>query len=480
MRGFPISIKMLMTLNTKELSRFKEYIVSPYFNKSQRVIKLFESIEKLYLDEGKSYEEASIVKLNYGNYNKTNIRKFKYDNSKLKEFFENFVSIQAFNKNEIEKKITRLEDFIYRNKGVFFNGEYKHLNKALNNQKCNSEYFHQKFKVENSKAAYELIYNDKRIGDVNYQVISNIIDKDFLTKKLIYIVLMHNRRNIASVDYNFGLKNKAILYLDTVDNIEEPIIQCLHKAYKILINNDRENNYQILKKLLHRHRSKISDDIVNILYIILQNNIKNIYPNRKLYCSEFLKLYSTLLEQGMMRVRGKISAQIIANMVLACIELNEYDYLEKFLLDNRYHIYPDVLSEDIFNFNFSKMLLYKGEVEKAFEMIINLKINDLYYKLALRRLEIMICYEMKNGERLDYLVEAFRVALTPKRAKSISKHKLLAERNFINFFLEIWRISTKLASRKDYIETLLQNIKEAINVSDQKWLLMKAEELLNK
>jgi len=480
MPGFPISIKMLMTLNTKELSRFKEYIASPYFNKSQRVTRLFRFIEDSYLLKKKKYDQISIVKKNYGIYNEANIRKFKYDISILKEHFEDFVSLQVFENNDLEKRIIRLEDFIYRSKGIFFKTEHKNLDKKLKSRKNDSEHFYYKFKIENLKSNYELIYNDKRIGDVNLQVISDNIDKDFLTKKLTYSVLMLNRRNIASVDYNFGLKDIAIQFLGTLDNVEEPIIQCLFYAYKILFENEGEKNYKILKKLLTKYQNEISDDIVNILYVILQNKVISIFSERQRYSAEFFDLYSTLLERGLMRLKGKISAQVIKNMVTACLELDKYDYLEKFLLDNRYQIYPEVLSEDIFNFNFSKMLLYKGEVEKAFEMIINVKINDLYYRLALRRLEIMICYEMKNYRHLDYLVDAFRVALTPNRAKNISKHRLEAERNFINYFLDIFRISSKRTSRKKYIETLLQNIAQATNVSDQKWLCMKAEELLNK
>lgn len=480
MSSVPISIKMLMTLTKKEIPRFKEYITSPYFNKTKRIIKLFDSIEELYINKKLKFDEVKIIQKNYGLHTETNVRKFRYDIGKLKELFEDFVSIQSFKHNELEKKITRLEDFKDRAKGAFFYTEYKRVNKTLKSQKCNTEHFHNKFKVENIKANYELIYKDKRIGDVNYQIISDSIDKDFFTKKLTYSVLMLNRRNIALVEYSFGLKETAVQYLNALNNIEDPIIKCLFYAYKILSGNEREKNYQTLKELLYKYQREISDDIVNILYIILQNNITNIFSERRKYCTEFFELYSSLFEKGFMRVNGKVSAQILKNLVSACIELDKYEYLENFLLKNRSLIYPEILAEDIFNFNYSKMLLYKGDIEKAFDMIVNVQIQDLYYKLALRRLEIMICYEMEDMNRLDYLVDAFKVALTPKRAKNISNRKLLEEKNFINFFIDICRISSKPASRKNYTQTLLQNIKETINVSDQKWLLMKADELLCK
>lgn len=471
---------MLMTLNNKELSKFNEYITSSYFNKSDRIIKLFKYIEKCYiLNKEKKYNESIITKKHYGTCNEVNIRKLRYDLSKLKEHFEDFVSIQEFRSNELKKKIARLEDFIFRAKGAFFETEYKNLNKKLSCEKCDSEYFNYRFKTEKLKSNFEIIYNDKRVGDVNLQLISDNIDKDFITKRLTYSVIMLNRSNIASFNYDFGLNDVMIKYLDNF-NVKDPIIQCLFYAYKILANVEREKNYKILKELLNQYQSNLAEDIVNILYTILQNNLYYVFTDRKKYWIEFFELYSILLEQGLMRVNGKISAQIIKNIVTVCLELNKYEYLEKFLLDNRHQIYPEILSEDIFNFNFSRMLLYKGEVENAFNMITHVSIKDLYYKLSLRRLELMICYEMKNYRHMDYLVDAFRVALTPSRAKNISKRKLEGERNFINYFLDIFRISSKRNSEKKYIEALLQNIIEATNVSDQKWLLMKAEALLNK
>jgi len=425
MPNFPRSITLLLTLNKSECSKFKDYIKSPYFNKLERLTMLFENIENLYIQNKSKYSEAILVKKNYGIYNKSKTRKLKYDLGILKNLFEDFIAIQTFNNNFFVKKTSL-------------------------------------------------------VGDVNYQILSNTIDKDFFTKKLIYSVLMHNRKNIASVEYEFGLKDLAVKYMSTNTDTKEPIINCLFCAYKILSGNEAKKNYEKLKKLLNKYRNVISSDILNILYVILNNSITKIFTNRKKYYSEFFDLFSTQLKLDFFRINGNISAQSLKNMVTACIELDKYNYLEKFLLENRNKIYPEVLAEDIFNFNFAKMLLYKGEVEKASEMIINVQIKDLYYKLALRRLEIMLCYEVDQIDRLEHLVGAFQVALIPQRSKHISDHRILTERNFINLFSEICRISFNPNSRKKDVEKLLQKINKAADVSDQKWLLMKAEALLRK
>lgn len=480
MPNFPRSITLLLTLNKSECSKFKDYIKSPYFNKLERLTMLFENIENLYIQNKSKYSEAILVKKNYGIYNKSKTRKLKYDLGILKNLFEDFIAIQTFNKNFFVKKTSLLEDFLYRSNGDFFNVQYKNLKKTLDNKKTDAEHFQYRYKVEALKANYELIYNDRRVGDVNYQILSNTIDKDFCTKKLIYSVLMHNRKNIASVEYEFGLKDLAVKYMSTNTDTKEPIINCLFCAYKILSGNEAKKNYEKLKKLLNKYRNVISSDILNILYVILNNSITKIFTNRKKYYSEFFDLFSTQLKLDFFRINGNISAQSLKNMVTACIELDKYNYLEKFLLENRNKIYPEVLAEDIFNFNFAKMLLYKGEVEKASEMIINVQIKDLYYKLALRRLEIMLCYEVDQIDRLEHLVGAFQVALIPQRSKHISDHRILTERNFINLFSEICRISFNPNSRKKDVEKLLQKINKAADVSDQKWLLMKGEALLRK
>lgn len=477
---FPKSIKMLMTLTKSEVPRFKEYLESPYFNKLQRILKLFNCIEDLFIKKKMQYDELCIIKMNYGTYSAKIVRKYKFDLGKLKEHFEDFVAIQKFTDSETDKKVAGLEDFLNRSNGLLFNLQYQNLKKIISNSKSDIDHFTYKVKIEQLKANYELLYKDKREGDVNYQIVSDAIDKEFITKKLIYSVLMHARKDIALVVYDFGLKEVVIKYLNNNAKIEEPILKCLYYAHKILTSEEPQKNYKTLKELLNKYHNKIADDIKNILYIILHNNITEIFPKKRNYCIEFFELYSMLLEQDFMRFNGNISALLLKNMVSACIELDKYEYLEKFLMENRNKIYPEALAEDIFNYNFSKMLLFKGDIEKASDMIINVQIKDLYYKLALRRLEIMLCYEVNQVDRLDNLIGAFKVALTPQRAKHISEKRILTERNFINIFTEICRMYTNPNSTKKEKETLIQKIRQATTVSEQKWLLMKAELLLNK
>lgn len=475
MADYPKTIQLLLTLSPKERLKFKEYLTSPYFNKIVTLPQLFKNIIQLYNEKKGIYNEAELTKLTYDSFN---LRKYKFDLQKLKEHFEQFTAIQVLQNHALKKAVCILEDYLFRHNGLFFELKYQQTKKLFNAHPKDVNYFQFLYEMESLKDTYINLYKDKRTGDTNLQEVSNAIDKDFLAKKLCYVVLMLNRQNITQVHYDFGFKDYVLNYLNEQQVIDEAIINLFYWAYQILAKTNRKEAFEKLNKQLLNNNHNISNDIINALYAILHNNTKPVFKDRVESNKQYFNLYDVLLKQNYIQIKDKISTNFFKNVVSVCIELDEYEYLDKFMEQYEHKLYPEELAHDAFAFNKARLLLYKGELKRSNEMQVNLHFKDSRYKLDMKRIEIMLNYELEEFLLLESLVTSFQVALTPNRIKHLSEKKIEANRNFINHFNKLYRFSNSPNKTNDDIKQFIETIENAQNITDQKWLIKKAEVFL--
>jgi len=107
-----------------------------------------------------------------------------------------------------------------------------------------------------------------------------------------------------------------------------------------------------------------------------------------------------------------------------------------------------------------------------------LKFKDIYYKFALRRLEIMVYYELEEFLYLESLINSFRVALTPGRLTQLKKEKKEVNNKFLYYINKLLKIYQRPKGEK--IENLNQLLHEVNNdaIVDQLWYSKKIQEAI--
>ena len=97
-------VSILRTISSKELKYFEEYILSPFFNKNEKVIALFSVIKKFHPEfpEDKVGLEQIFVKV----FPKEKIdeQKLRYVMTDLTKLLEDFLAYIEFDKSDIYKK----------------------------------------------------------------------------------------------------------------------------------------------------------------------------------------------------------------------------------------------------------------------------------------------------------------------------------------------------------------------------------------
>lgn len=476
--GFPKAFRLLLSLKDDECRRFKDYLQSPYFNKNDFLLQLCNHILNDFNDDKKTYCQEEFVQKAYGKLDKFTFRNYNSHLQKLCKHFERFVVVENIEQDEQQRNQIILKDFLQRNSGDFFKSKYKQTLNQLDKSPMNIYYYQNKYQIEWLLDSYIKLYKDKITGDANLQAVSNAIDQDFVLKKLCTLVLMHNRENITNASYDFGFEPYLLDYLSSKPVIEYPLINLLYKAFEILTGSDKKAAFENLNEQLRQNDQEIAKDMMNGLYVILQNNFNRLTTQKAQMHQQLFDLYNILLSERYIQTQGKLSIYFFKNVVSIGLELEKYDFVKNVMAQYKNKLLPEDTAENAHAYSKAKYLLYIGNSKEAHPLIINLHFTDTIYKFDLRCLELMLYYDLKEFILLEARINAFEVALSPNHSPYISEKNTKTCRNFISCIKKMYRFCNNPNRSISDIQNLIAWIKDTNQIPNRRWVLMKAETLL--
>jgi hypothetical protein len=194
---------VLKTFSKEEFRQFGKFVVSPFFNGRNEVIRFYESIKKGYPEFGsKQYSKENIFAKVYPKiaYKDTLMRKLI---SNLTKLAEEFIIQTAFKKEEFQKKKYLLLEFRHRRLDNLFELFAARTEKLFENEKKNFEYFFNKSAFYNILNGYNGFRNPSLV-DRNFQEESDNFFYFFLCKSLEIYARLINQKNVFKKDFKFS------------------------------------------------------------------------------------------------------------------------------------------------------------------------------------------------------------------------------------------------------------------------------------
>lgn len=492
----PKTIKLLLSLNKKERLKFKLFLQSPFFNTNDKLVETFEIITQTYTRKEFHYNKDEVLEVCSYEYENT----FDTHLNRLGNLFEKFIVVQAFEedeekddnqKNEVEQNEDNknlfnrliLNDYFFREGGEFFYNKYTDAKRKLDKSTISIDKYHYKYKLEAIYDAYIKNYKDKRKGDANIQAVSNAIERDFVVKKLFYLISMYNRHNITKHKYDYGNEDFVKKYFKKDRQIIDPWINLLFQAYMVLVGSEKKTALDNLKQQLNKSDIRITKDLVFSLSTVVHNNLKYYIGAKQELVKEIFELHKILLDKKYALTNSKIPIYFYKNFISTCLELEEYDYaeniIEKYknkLLSNEL---SNVLTNNVYKYCKALLFLHTNDAEKAMDQISCLEFPDVVSKFDLRCLKIMIYYDTAN-----YLIEpefnSFGTDLSRKQKKSISTTKILWYKNFFSCVKKINKLKNDPNTKKNQVEDAKEFLNSGAKFKNYKWLSKRVNDLLNK
>ncbi|MBK9105059.1 MAG: hypothetical protein IPL92_10930 [Saprospiraceae bacterium] len=459
----------IIQLNGHELNRLHRFILSPFFNKNDAIIRLFEWIK----EDTKALSKEIVTKENVwsvcfkGNepFDDGRFRKLQSDLLKL---VEEYFAQESFDNNPIHKAKYLLETISAKGLEKLQSGALKTAQRLVQEQELKPASFYY-YQYELEQSIYDLNrYELERNTKSNIESIALNLDRFYLAEKLRYYCTVLNHQHLAALNYEILFIEEIIEHVETHDYSDVPPIVLYYQI--LLTYKDPENkaHYDRLKQLIENHIHLFPEsEAKEIIDAALNYGIKRMNAGEEEYVREVFNLYNKSLDSRLLMIRGQITPWSFKNVITIALRLREFDWVESFihdysqLLDERYR-------ENAITFNLAQLYFYRKEYQKVIQQLSQVEYDDMTYNLNSKTLLMASYYELDEIEALGSLLDTFRVYLNRNKELPATRRK-----HYLNTISIVRKLSRIPSGDNKQIEKLVTEVESTQGVVSKNWILEK-------
>ena len=469
-------VELLKSFSHNEYKRLGDFIKSPFHNKSDSLVFLYDYFVKFSKD-------FSSIEIDYGEIADFVLPDEKYNESRVRSLISNFVKLIEsfmiyimFDKNIIYQKILLLNTLNVRNLSKSFKTTLSETLEAQNKQYNRDEdFYYNQIYLEVESFNYFLDRNT-RVNVEDFGKISDNINLFFILTKLNFMHFMtFQMQSNSETPGRIWLMNEIIDYIE--ENLswiskEHPVIYMKYLILMTIIKPGDESYFRNLKKFVLNNLSRFRSEELNYVFGALTN-----------YCMircnggdigfkyERFKVYKLIEDYGIHSKEKYYNFIEFLNAIISALEVNKIKWTERFFVKYKDRILPE-LKESTVVLAQTQILFHKKQYEEALTLLNSVNISNYYFYLRTKKLMVMIYYDMGNIEPILYIIDAARHYL--KRNTKITKIHIELYLKFFNYLGKIVNLDS---NQKAKIKNIKYELIKEEKVSSKEWLLTKIEEL---
>ncbi len=473
-----ILVEQIKKFSSKEVKDFGEFVDSPFFNKNQGVIKLYDYIRKQYPDFNsekmkKEYVYSKVFpKAEYNDgfmrtlmFNLSNLAEefFAYCGFKSKQFSEKRYLLHELNERGLDRQIEKNMKEI--------------LNEFSKVAVVNVDFYYNKFALE-----YEYFYYLTRIHFDKPEKFINNTDIVNIFSHLTYFYLLHvlkfyiyflNIKNIFKVNFNTGLIKDFIENMKPGLYAEEPLISLYYNILMLHLKEDEESYFDEVQKIVKKYENMFETEEALDAYINLENYCKRMMrKGKKEYQKKLFDIYKNEIKMELYKAEGKMSSKFFRSVVETGLKLNEKEWTKDFIESCKTEM-PGDAAENTYFYALSLFEFAARNYEKALELLSKVKYNDIYHKTEVRCLITEIYYELNMEDVLASHLDSFRHFITNDRLIAEERKEYFS--NFVKYARNLNSLKNKKSGPDVYM--LKRKAEEETVLYNKEWILEKINEL---
>ncbi len=472
-------IKTLEIISEQELQSFKDWLDSPFHNKSEAIRKLYALLLKYApIFEEKHLQKPVLFKKLY--------KKEKYNELKMnniisgltRQLFDFFAFYNYKNSNTLPQ-ICLMDELQKRDLDKYMLQEGRRLTKEkakLTIQNASTffdEYLYYKQLDEH------FLKKPKRAYDENLQLKNNYLDLFYVTTKLKVACDMVSRNTVIQANYEVHhFENLEKWLIDFESNKSAiryqtyPAIAIYYQAYRTVKAGEMED-YQKLKQLLATNLHLFPNAELSRIYdYVLNFCIRQINQGKAEFYREILEVYKFLLENRIIFQKNYLAQWDYKNIITVGIRIGETEWTEQFINEYKQFLSPKD-RENAFVYNKAAFYYATKAYKKSLQLLHEVKFTDTSYHLGAKIIQLKSFYELEEEEPFYALTDAFKIYIL--RSKDISHYRKQANLNLVKFSKRIF----KLKEQRNYIspsifnqkwESINDRLSKIENVANKSWL----------
>ena len=464
-------VGILRALSKTEMHRLGDMVVSPFFNRKEQVIRLYEHLAVCHPAFRDEQVDRHVV---FGKVFPGEVfdeQKLRYPVSDLVKIAEAFLVLNESEMDGFHNKHLLAEAFRKR-------GLDKHCAQLIESTSAEIDsqpfedvtYFLDRFHNEIDRYNYVSAKRNIAVKE-NLDKLLHSLDTFYIVSKLKYSSEVINHMNVWAGDFQPLLLDEILNHLKTNPQ-QSPAVLIYYQILMTLTDPDNTAWYFNLKSLLTEHSARFSRAELNDMYIFARNYCaKRINRGDLSYLKEVLDLYKALLRDGIIFQESRLSQWDYKNIVSVALRLEDFEWTEKFIHEYK----PKLRAEhrdNAYTYNMALLHYHLGRYGKTMELLRDVEFTDVYYHLDSKSLLMKTYYETDAVRPLLSLIDAFYVYL--RRNRLISAYQKEGYSNFLKFFKKLMKVRVM---DRETAAKLGNEIEETKSVANLSWLLKKVGEV---
>ncbi len=463
----------LVQLDGFELNRLHRFILSPYFNQSEAITRLYEWIKNdLKQPTSPESNKETVWRTVFGKEEPYNDGRFRKLQSDLLRLIEDYYAQEIFEKNPMHKAKYLLEAINNRRLDSLQSTALKTAQSLIQNQNLRpASFYYYQYEIEQS--TFDLSkQKSERSEKSNIEEIALNLDKFYLAEKLRYYCTILNHQSLSSANYKMLFMDEIISHVEQEHYLDVPSIRIYYQIFLVYKNPEDRTYYDDLRVLIRKHIHLFPEDQVKEIldagfnYCIQRSNTGQLEFVRELF-----ELYVESLENKLIFVNNQITPWSFKNIVTAGLRLSEFTWVEKFI--NDYSVFLDPAHKDnAVTFNYAQLYFYKKDYPKVIELLSKVEYDDMTYNLNSKTLLMASYYELDEIEALSSLLDTFRVYLNRNKELPSTRRK-----HYLNTLSIVRKLSKIQMGDGKEISKLMKEIESTQGVVSKNWIMEKLDAL---
>ena len=458
-------IELFQTLSARRLSRFGEFLQSPYFNKNSDCLLLFNYLQKYAPSFNHEHlSRQTILKVLPGNKLRDE-KNLAHLTSKLLSLAEKFLSAEAMLADTWKQQVELLGQYRQLDLPRHYKSARADLEKLLKNFPYrNAAFYREQLFAE--RLLFEHSDRNQRDFNEQLQASANALDVFYMVEKLRYTCEILNYEAVLNIHYEVAFLDEILAWSASPSFTEIHTIQVYRHLVLMLRNPDEPARFETAKTLIKASGQYFEPQELRQLFTLLLN-----YCTRRInrfgdigFLAEHLEINKLLLENGLIFENGLIPPWDFTNIVAVGLKTGQTDWTWQFIHDY-HHRLPAEYADNVFRYNLAQYHYYLKNYDDAQRALLQVEISDVLLNVTVRSLLIKIYCETDQTELLLSYLEATRIFL--HRNRLLDPHLKKQLQKFVEYTAKFAKI---MPGDRDRYHELLEQLPPAREMMHREWL----------
>jgi len=454
---------ILRKLNTRERTRFKEYVASPFFNKHKGLIKLCDYLFEyapLFNHENLSQKAAFTAIFPDEKYSEQLIYTLL---SNLLELMNGFLAQIEFENNELAQKRLAMKALRNRKESkqwLSVKKQYDLINSKQN--KIDSSALLES-KLYFTELDEHFISKQLREEDPNLQSSSDKLDEFYFAEKLRLACDIISRNIVIKADYKSFELDSILRLIDANSEkfVKIPSVAVYRSILKML--TDEKSSYTETVFIIKSNQKffKVEELKTQFDYAI-NFVIRKLNSGEPEWHRAFLDLHHYLLEHEILMTDGILQEWDFKNIVTVALRANETEWVDQFINDYKNKL-PENVRENAYLYNVAALHFASGRYREAMQLLQEIEFTDESYQLGAKIILLKSYFELNELDAGLSLIIAYRRLV--ERSKTMSEYRINSNLNMLKAAQKIFNFQKNC----DYYSSAkLKKTLKSINLSIEK------------